>query len=57
MEQSGNNVLVLHRNNQVALLPSSPDIDRKAQEMVERRRKELKECMSSAKVGQLGLEN
>jgi len=44
VEQSGNNVLVLHRNNQVALLPSSPDIDRKAQEMVERRREELKEA-------------
>ena len=43
VEQSGDNVLVWHRNNQVALLCSSPDIDRKVHEVVERRRKELKE--------------
>ncbi|MFH1087584.1 MAG: hypothetical protein V1737_03245 [Chloroflexota bacterium] len=42
-EQSGSNVLVWHRNNQIALLYLSPDIDRKVQDTVERRRKELKE--------------
>ena len=36
-------VLVWHRNNQIALLYQSADIDRKVQEVVERRRKELKE--------------
>jgi len=28
VEQSGSNVLVWHHNNQIALLYSSPDIDR-----------------------------
>ena len=43
VEQSGDNLLVWHRNNQVALLLSSPDIARKVHEVVERRRGELKE--------------
>ena len=43
VEQSGNNVLVWHNNNQIALLLCSPDIDHKIQEVIERRRKELKE--------------
>ena len=43
VEESGSNVLVWHHNNQIALLYSSPDIDRKVQEVVEKRRKELKE--------------
>jgi len=43
VEVSGSNVLVWHGNTQIALLCSSPDIDRKVQEVVERRRKELKE--------------
>lgn len=43
VEQSGSNVLVWHKNNQVALLGSSPDIHRKVQDAVEKRRKELKE--------------
>jgi len=33
----------LHRNSQIALLCSSPDIDRKVQDVVERRKKELRE--------------
>jgi len=36
-------VLVWHKKNQIALLYQSADIDRKVQEVVERRRKELKE--------------
>jgi len=36
-------VLVWHKKNQIALLCKSSDIDRKVQEVVERRRKELKE--------------
>lgn len=43
VEQSGGYVLVWHGNNQVALLCFSQDIDRKVQDAVERRRKELKE--------------
>ena len=43
VEQNGNNVLVWHNNNQIALLLCSPDIDRKIQEVIERRREELKE--------------
>ena len=43
VEQSGDNLLVWHRNNQVALLLSSPDIAGRVQEVVERRRGELKE--------------
>ena len=36
-------VVVWHKKNQIALLLHSPDINRKVQEVVERRRKELKE--------------
>ncbi len=36
-------VLVWHKKDQIALLLKSPDIDRRVQETVERRRKELKE--------------
>lgn len=43
VEESGNNVLVWHKNNQIALLCCSPDIDNKVQEVVERRRRTLKE--------------
>ncbi len=43
VEQSGNNVLVWHKNNQIALLCCSPDIDSKVLEVVERKRKKLKE--------------
>ena len=43
LEQSGNYVLVWHNNNQIALLALSADIDSKVQDVVERRRKELKE--------------
>ncbi len=43
VEQSGSNVLVWHNKNQIALLCSSPDIQSKVQDVVERRRKELKE--------------
>ena len=43
LELSGNYVLVWHNNNQIALLSYSSDIDSKVQDVVERRRKELKE--------------
>ena len=43
VEESGEYVLVWHNKNQVALLHSSGDINRKVQETVEKRRKELKE--------------
>lgn len=43
VEENGNNVLVWHRKNQIALLLASPDIQRKVQDVIERRRKELKE--------------
>jgi hypothetical protein len=43
VEQSGNNVLVWHHKNQIALLRSSLDIHRKVQDVVKRRRRELKE--------------
>ena len=36
-------VLVWHRKNQIALLYTSPDINKKVQDVVERRRRELKE--------------
>ena len=49
VEGSGSNVLVWHHNNQIALLCSSPDINRKVQEVVEKRRKDLKEI--EAKTG------
>ena len=43
VEASGSYVLVWHHKNQIALLYHSPDIARKVQDVVERRRKELKE--------------
>ena len=43
VERSGDYVLVWHNNNQIALLHSGPDINRKVKDVVERRRKELKE--------------
>ncbi|MFC1919772.1 hypothetical protein ACFLWX_03165 [Chloroflexota bacterium] len=43
VEKSCNNALVWHDNNQIALLCSSPDINRKVRDVVEKRRKELKE--------------
>ncbi|MBI2906339.1 MAG: hypothetical protein HYX92_01645 [Chloroflexi bacterium] len=43
VEPSGDYVLVWHRNNQIALLQASPDINEKVQEVVERRRRDLKE--------------
>ena len=36
-------VLVWHKENQIALLYMSPDIDQKVRETVERKRKQLKE--------------
>jgi hypothetical protein len=36
-------VLVWHKKNQIALLLWAPDINQKVQEVVEKRRKELKE--------------
>ena len=45
VEHSGEYVLVWHNNNQIALLHSSPDINLKVKDVVERRRKELKEVM------------
>ncbi len=43
VEQSGNYVLVFHDNNQIALLILSPDINQKVNDVIERRRKDLKE--------------
>ena len=43
VELSGEYVLVWHNNNQIALLHSGPDINRKVKDVIERRRKELKE--------------
>jgi len=42
VEECQDRVLVWHKKNQIALLYKSPDIGRKVQETVERRRKELK---------------
>ncbi len=42
-------VLVWHHKSQIALLYSSPDINRKVQDVVEKRRKQLKEV--EAKTG------
>ena len=49
VEESGEYVLVWHGKNQIALLHSSPDIDKKVKDTVEKRRKELKEV--EAKTG------
>ena len=43
VEMSRDDVLVWHHNNQIAFLCSSPDINQKVQDVVERRRRELKE--------------
>ena len=43
IEQSENTVLVWHHNNQIALLLPSPDMNHKVQDVVQRRREELKE--------------
>ena len=43
VEQSGNNVLVWHKNNQIALLCCSSGINKKVREVVEGKRKKLKE--------------
>ena len=43
VEQSGEYMLVWHRNNQIALLLSTADIGQKVQNTIERKRKELKE--------------
>ncbi|MFC1945110.1 hypothetical protein ACFLX5_06545 [Chloroflexota bacterium] len=43
VEQNGNNIQVWKRNNQVALLLATPDIGQKVHEVVERRRKNLRE--------------
>jgi len=43
IELEGDRVLVWHKKNQVALLYSSPDINKKVQNVVEKRRQELKE--------------
>ena len=43
VEFSGDYVLVWERNIQIALLINSADINQKVQDVVERRRKELKE--------------
>lgn len=43
VEQSGENILVWHHNNQIALLLPSSDINRKVQQVIERKRAELKE--------------
>ena len=42
VERSGSSVLLWHHQNQIALLWSSPDVERKVREVIERR-KELKE--------------
>ena len=43
VEMSRDDVLVWHRNNQIAFLCCSQDINQKVQDVVERRRRELKE--------------
>ena len=45
VEQSGNLVTVWHNKNQIALLLSSANINEKVQDVIERKRKELKEVM------------
>ena len=41
--EGSDRVLVWHRKNQIALLYISPDINKKVQDVIERRRRELKE--------------
>lgn len=43
VERMEDRVLVWHKKNQIALLYWSDDIERKVQEVVEKRRKQLKE--------------
>ena len=43
VEQSGSTVFVWHHKNQVALLLPSPDIERRVHEVIDRKRRELKE--------------
>ncbi len=43
VEPSGEYILVWHHNNQIALLHASGDIQRKVQDVVKRKRQELKE--------------
>jgi len=43
VEDCEDRVLVWHKNNQIALLYKSPNIDQKVQEIIERRKRELKE--------------
>lgn len=43
VEDCEDRVLVWHKKNQIALLYKSPDIEHKVQEVVEKRRKQLKE--------------
>ncbi len=48
-EWNGNNVLVWHRNNQIALLLGSADINKKVQDVIEKKRRDLKDV--EAKTG------
>jgi hypothetical protein len=48
VERSGDLVTVWHNRNQIALLLSSPSINEKVQEVVERKRKEHKEVEAKA---------
>ena len=43
LEDCEDRVLVWHKKNHIALLYKSPDIEHNVQEVVEKRRKELKE--------------
>ena len=42
MKDCEDRVLVWHKKNQIALLYKSPDIEHKVQEVVEKRREQLK---------------
>jgi len=43
VEWEGDRVLVWHKKNEIALLYGSPDINKKVQDVVEKRRRELQE--------------
>ena len=43
LEQEGDYVLVWHHDIQIALLRSSPDISKKVESVIKKRRKELRE--------------
>jgi hypothetical protein len=45
VERTGNLVTVWHNKNQIALLLSSANINEKVHDVIERKRKELKEVM------------